>query len=173
MPWLISSSLAGSPSPTKSLLATLWVTHCWRWTCVLWRSPHLPSIRMGDSPWYSAPITPRHYQNTVAWLWLCLLAWYQQDHWGSCLAMWNMHEILAQNAATPLTPTPTLSCPWQICASDIFTWDGMDYLILADFYSKVILVHNLPAGESNSAKVIHIPGRMVLLPWHTRSPMHR
>ena len=32
----------------------------------------------------------------------------------------------------------------------------MDYLILADFYSKVILVCNLPAGQSNSAKVIHI-----------------
>ena len=34
--------------------------------------------------------------------------------------------------------------------------DGMDYLILADFYSKVILIHNLPAGQTNSAKVIHI-----------------
>ena len=62
----------------------------------------------------------------------------------------------AQNAATPLTSTPTLSHPWHICASDIFTLDGMDYLILADFYSKVILVHNLPAGQSNSSKVIHI-----------------
>ena len=62
----------------------------------------------------------------------------------------------AQNAATPPTPTPTPSCPWLICALDIFTLDGMDYLILADFYSKVILVHNLPAGQSNSAKVIHI-----------------
>ena len=30
-------------------------------------------------------------------------------------------RFLAQNAATPLTPTPTPipSCPWQICASDI------------------------------------------------------
>ena len=62
----------------------------------------------------------------------------------------------AQNVATPLTPTSTPSCPWQICASDIFTLDGMDYLILADFYSKVILVQNLPTGQSNSAKVIHI-----------------
>ena len=62
----------------------------------------------------------------------------------------------AQNAATLLTPTPTLSCPWQICALDIFTLDGVDYLILADFYSKVILVHNLSAGQSNSTKVIHI-----------------
>ena len=33
-----------------------------------------------------------------------------------------------------------------------FTLDGRDYLILADFYSKVILVCNLPTGQSNSAK---------------------
>ena len=26
----------------------------------------------------------------------------------------------AQNAAAPLTPMPTPSCPWQMCASDIF-----------------------------------------------------
>ena len=32
----------------------------------------------------------------------------------------------------------------------------MDYLILADFYSKVIQVCNLPADQSNSAKVIQI-----------------
>ena len=32
----------------------------------------------------------------------------------------------------------------------------MDCLILADFYSKVILIWNLPTGQSNSAKVIHI-----------------
>ena len=62
----------------------------------------------------------------------------------------------AQNANTLLTPTPTPSHLWQICASDSSTLDGVHYLILADFYSKVILVHNLPAGQSNSAKVIHI-----------------
>ena len=65
-------------------------------------------------------------------------------------------RFLAQNAATPLTPTPTPSHPWKIRASDILTLDGLDYLILADFYSKVILVGNLPAGQRNSAKVIHI-----------------
>ena len=32
----------------------------------------------------------------------------------------------------------------------------MDYLILADIYCKVILVHNLPTGQSTSAKVIHV-----------------
>ena len=74
-------------------------------------------------------------------------------------AVWQCETCMrleAQNAATPLTPTPTPSYPWQMCASDIFTLDGVDCLILADFYSKVILVCNLPAGQSNSAKVIHI-----------------
>ena len=65
-------------------------------------------------------------------------------------------RIQAQNAAMPLTPTPIPLCPWKICALDIFALDGVDYLILADFYSKVILVHNFPGGQSNSAKVINI-----------------
>ena len=62
----------------------------------------------------------------------------------------------AQNAPTPLTSIHTPSCPWQICATGIFTLNGMGYFILVDFYSKVILVHKLPTGQSNSAKVIHI-----------------
>ena len=74
-------------------------------------------------------------------------------------AVWQCETCMrfqAQNAATPLTPTPTSSCPWQICASKIFILVGVYYIILDDFYSKVILVCNLPAGQSNSAKVIHI-----------------
>ena len=62
----------------------------------------------------------------------------------------------AQNVATPLIKTTTPSHPWQICASHIFTFDDVHYLIPADFYSKVNLVHNIPSGQSNSAKVIHI-----------------
>ena len=55
-------------------------------------------------------------------------------------AVWQCETYMrfqVQDAATPLMPTPTPSCPWQICASDIFTSECMDYLILADFYSKV------------------------------------
>ena len=60
----------------------------------------------------------------------------------------------AQNAAAPLTPTPTPSHPWQICTSDIFTLEGADYLICGDFYSKMILIQCLPSGQSNATKVI-------------------
>ena len=49
-------------------------------------------------------------------------------------------QVQAQNAATPLTPKPTLSCPWQMCASDIFTLEGANYLIGSDFYLKMIII---------------------------------
>ena len=52
----------------------------------------------------------------------------------------------AQNAATP-------SHPWQMCAMDIFTLEGADYLICGDFYSKMILIQCLPSGQSNNIKV--------------------
>ena len=62
----------------------------------------------------------------------------------------------SQNAATPLTTTPKPSHTWQICASEIFILDGVDFLVLADFYSNIILVHKLSAGKNNSTRVIHI-----------------
>ena len=48
--------------------------------------------------------------------------------------------FLAQNAAAPLTPTPTPSHLWQMCTTDIFTLEGVDYLICGDFYSKMTLI---------------------------------
>ena len=52
-------------------------------------------------------------------------------------AVWQCEtctQFQAQNAAAPLTPMPTPSCPWQMCATDIFTLEGTNYLILGDFY---------------------------------------
>ena len=49
-------------------------------------------------------------------------------------------QFQSQNAAAPLTPTPTPSCPWQMCATDIFTLEGIDHLVVGNFYWKMILV---------------------------------
>ena len=46
----------------------------------------------------------------------------------------------SQNAAAPLTPTPTPSCPWQMCATDIFMLEGVDHLVVGNFYLKMIFV---------------------------------
>ena len=62
----------------------------------------------------------------------------------------------AQNASALLTPTPSLSCPWQMCTMDIFTLEGANYLICSDFYSKMILIWCLPSGQSNTTKVISL-----------------
>ena len=40
----------------------------------------------------------------------------------------------SQNAAVPLTPTPSPSHPWQMCATDIFMLEGVDCLVVGDFY---------------------------------------
>ena len=72
-------------------------------------------------------------------------------------AVWQCEtctQFQAQNAAAPLTPTPTPSCPWQICAMDIFTLKGTNYLICGHFYSKMTLIQCLPCGQSNAVKVV-------------------
>ena len=63
-------------------------------------------------------------------------------------------QFHSQNAAAPLTPTPTPSHPWQMCATDIFTLEGIDHLVVGDFYSKIIFVWCLPPGQSNANKVV-------------------
>ena len=65
-------------------------------------------------------------------------------------------QFQAQNAATALTPMPTLSHPWQMCTTDIFTLEGIDYLICGNFYSKMILIRHLPSGQRNTVKVVSL-----------------
>ena len=65
-------------------------------------------------------------------------------------------QFQAQNVAVSLTPTPTPSHPWQMCATDIFTLERVNYLICGNFYSKMILIQHLPSGQSNTIKVISL-----------------
>ena len=71
-------------------------------------------------------------------------------------------QFQTQNAAAPLTPMPTPSHPWQMCITDIFTLEGMDYLICGDFYSKMILIRHLPSNQSNTVKVVSLLKEMFL-----------
>ena len=63
-------------------------------------------------------------------------------------------QFQSQNVAVPLTPTPTPSCPWQMCVTDIFMLEGVDYLVVGDFYSKMIFIQYLPPSQSNANKVV-------------------
>ena len=71
-------------------------------------------------------------------------------------------QFQSQHAAMPLTPTPTPSCPWQMCVTDIFMLEGVDYLVVGNFYSKMIFVQCLPPGQSNANKVVLLLKEMFL-----------
>ena len=74
-------------------------------------------------------------------------------------AVWQCetcNQFQEQNAAAPLTPMPTPSHPWQMCAMDIFTLEEINHLICGDFYLKMILLQHLPSGQSNTVKVISL-----------------
>ena len=61
-----------------------------------------------------------------------------------------------QHATVPLTPTSTPSCPWQMCATDILMLEGVDYLVVGNFYLKMIFIQHLPPGQSNAKKVVSL-----------------
>ena len=65
-------------------------------------------------------------------------------------------QFQSQNAAAPLMPTPTPSCPWQMCATYIFMLEGVDYLVVGDFYLKMMFIWCLPPGQSNANKVVSL-----------------
>ena len=65
-------------------------------------------------------------------------------------------QFQSQNAAAPLTPTPTPSHPWQMCATDIFMLKGVNHLVVGDFYSKMIFIQCIPPGQSNANKVVSL-----------------
>ena len=56
----------------------------------------------------------------------------------------------------PLTPKPTPSHPWKMCATAIFMLEGVNHLVVGDFYSKMIFVQCLPPGQSNANKVVSL-----------------
>ena len=75
----------------------------------------------------------------------------------------------SQNAAAPLTPTPTSLHPWHMCATDIFTLERINHLVVGDFYLKMILVQCLPPGQSSANKVISLLKEM--FSEHPQSPL--
>ena len=79
-------------------------------------------------------------------------------------------QFQSQNAVVPLTPTPTPSHPWQMCATDIFMLEGVDYLVNGDLYLKMIFIPHLSPGQSNANKVVSLLKEIFSEHWHPGSP---
>ena len=103
-------------------------------------NPSLSSVTKGDDATTTPPVPSRNHQIPDVHMWMCLLTSINKAIEEAVWQCETCTHFQAQNATEPLTPTPTLSHPWQMCATDIFTLEGIDYLICGNFYSKTILI---------------------------------
>ena len=54
----------------------------------------------------------------------------------------------------PLEKQPTPNCPWQIVASDLLDYDGGQYMVMCDMYSKMCFVWEMLSAGATSAAII-------------------
>ena len=148
----------GGPSSPLSILATLRNPHHRGWPSPVRWSPHHSSCQKGENPASTASIPSRNNKVTVAhtcgsFFWPGINKAIKEV---VCQCE-TCTQFQSQNAAAPLTPTPTPSRPWQMCATDIFMLEGIDHLVVGDFYLKDDLCLTcLPPGQSNANKVVSL-----------------
>ena len=56
------------------------------------------------------------------------------------------------------------------CATDIFMLEGVDHLVVGNFYSKMIFVWHIPPGQSNAQQGHLAAEGDVIRAWHPQSP---
>ena len=61
-----------------------------------------------------------------------------------------------QEPRQPLQPTPAPEHPWQHIGADYFSFDGFEYLVMVDYYSKMPFVRRIPSSRCNAAKTISV-----------------
>ena len=60
----------------------------------------------------------------------------------------------AKQCDLPLEGQPTPDCPWQIMASDLFDFNGAQYMVITNMYSKMFFVRKMPSSGATAAAVI-------------------
>ena len=56
-------------------------------------------------------------------------------------------------AKMPLMPHDVPSLPWHTLGTDLFYYEGNQYLLIADYYSKYFMVRKMPAQCTSQAVV--------------------
>ena len=71
----------------------------------------------------------------------------------SCPACQHHHP---QEPRQPLKPTLASECTWQLLGIDYFHFDGSEYLVVTDYYSKMHIRRRIPASQCNASKTISV-----------------
>ena len=62
-----------------------------------------------------------------------------------------------QEPRQPLQPTPAPECPWQCLGADFFTFDGFEYLVIINYYTKMPFIRKIPPPQFNAANTTSSP----------------
>ena len=64
----------------------------------------------------------------------------------------------SQNTQTKetLEPHEVPTRPWQVVGTDLFTWNGDEYLLMCDYYSKFPIIKKIPSGQSTGQTVVRL-----------------
>ena len=99
------------PHPPTSILATPRNPHHWGWPIPVRWSPCHSSCQKGESPASTASIPSRNNEVTVAHMWSFFWPSINKAIEEVVCQCETCTWFQSQNAAAPLTPTPTPSCP--------------------------------------------------------------
>ena len=61
-----------------------------------------------------------------------------------------------QEPLWPLQPSPALEHPWQHLCADVSYFDGSEYLVITDYYSKMPIVQRIPVSQCNACKTFSV-----------------
>ena len=56
----------------------------------------------------------------------------------------------------PVKPTLAPERPWQHISADFFSFNGFEYLVIVDYYSKIPFVRRKPPSQCNAAKTTSV-----------------
>ena len=64
----------------------------------------------------------------------------------------------SQNTQTKetLEPHEVPTRPWQVVGTDLFTWNGDEYLFMCDYYSKFPIIKKIHNGQSTGQTVVRL-----------------
>jgi len=60
-------------------------------------------------------------------------------------------------AKETLEPHEVPTRPWHVVGTDLFSWDGDEYLLMCDYYSKFPIIKKIPRGQSTGNTVVNLP----------------
>ena len=61
-----------------------------------------------------------------------------------------------QEPRQPLQSTPAPEQPWQHLGADYFSFDGSEYLVIVDYYTKMPFVRKMSPSQCNSTRTIAV-----------------